>query len=105
MIRSRRKYPAFGARVVEAGASESLPQQPGPAGAADPAPLLQTCRTAAGNYGKHAVRNSSCCLRVLCYRNRTPPASGQPIVPAPRAGAATLDLLYLALRHLRLSSR
>ena len=44
-------------------------------------------------------REFGCCLRVLCYRNRTLPAFGRPIVPVQEVGSASRVLLCSALRH------
>jgi hypothetical protein len=56
------------------------------------------CGTAAGNDSSRH-RECGCCLRVLCYRNRTLSASGRPIVAGLRAGSATRVLRSPALRH------
>jgi hypothetical protein len=45
------------------------------------------------------IENFGCCLRVLCYRNRTLPACGRLIVPGPRAGFSSRVSRNLALRH------
>ncbi len=55
-------------------------------------------RTGACNCGKHALKLLMLFV-VLCYRNRTLPAFGRPILPVQEVGSPSGVLVCYALRH------